>query len=136
MQKRATAVLTGLAALAILGWGSVGIAREPATAPAPEQQNPAEPSAQLPLAAAKPVLLRGKLLDDSSLADKRGGAQISDMKLRGVVADNEAVNIGMTGTNVISEGAFSNASGVPMVIQNSGNNVLIQNATIVNVEVK
>jgi hypothetical protein len=112
------------------------MAEEPTVAPAPEQQNPAEPPAQLPLPAAKPVLFRGKLLDDGSLADSRGGAQISDMKLRGVVADNEAVNIGMTGTNVISEGAFSNSSGVPMVIQNSGNNVLIQNATIVNVEVK
>jgi hypothetical protein len=136
MQKRATAVFTGLAALAILGWGSAAMAEEPTVAPAPEQQNPAEPPAQLPLPAAKPVLFRGKLLDDGSLADSRGGAQISDMKLRGVVADNEAVNIGMTGTNVISEGAFSNSSGVPMVIQNSGNNVLIQNATIVNVEVK
>lgn len=136
MQKRATAVFTGLAALAIFGWGSAAMAEEPAVEPAPEQQNPAEPAAQLPLPAVKFGLLRGKPLDDSSLADKRGGAQISDMKLRGVVADNQAVNIGATGGNVISEGAFANASGVPMVIQNSGNNVLIQNATIVNVEVK
>ena len=136
MPKRATAVFTGLAAFAILGWGSAGNALEPALEATFAEQNFADSPAQPAFPAAKPGLLRGKLLDDSSLEDKRGGAQISDMKLRGVVADNEAVNIGMTGTNVISEGAFSNASGVPMVIQNSGNNVLIQNATIVNVEVK
>lgn len=38
----------------------------------------------------------------------------------------------ITGTNVISSDALSNASGIPTVIQNSGNNVIIQNATIVN----
>ena len=57
------------------------------------------------------------------------------MKLRGVVADNRAVNV-TTGNNAISEGAFANTSGLPMVVQNTGNNVLIQNATIVNVQVK
>ncbi|SEM89245.1 hypothetical protein SAMN02800694_2047 [Luteibacter sp. UNCMF331Sha3.1] len=38
----------------------------------------------------------------------------------------------VTGTNIISSDALSNASGIPTVIQNSGNNVIIQNATIVN----
>ena len=52
-----------------------------------------------------------------------------------MVANNSASNI-TTGTNVISEGAFSNSVGLPTVIQNSGNNVLIQNATIVNVQIK
>ena len=41
-----------------------------------------------------------------------------------------------TGSNVISDGAFAGIGGLPMVIQNSGNNVLIQNATIVNVQLK
>ena len=41
-----------------------------------------------------------------------------------------------TGSNVIADGAFSGASGLPMVIQNSGNNVLIQSATIVNVQLQ
>ena len=35
---------------------------------------------------------------------------------------------------IVDERAFNGAAGVPMVIQNSGNNVLIQNATIVNVQ--
>ena len=71
-----------------------------------------------------------------SLAAYRGGTQVlNDMKLRGIVADNQAINV-TTGSNVISDGALASAAGIPMVIQNSGNNVLIQSATIVNVQVK
>ena len=54
------------------------------------------------------------------------------MNLRGTVANNTARNVD-TGSNVIAGGSFSNASGLPTVIQNTGANVLIQNATIVNV---
>jgi hypothetical protein len=38
--------------------------------------------------------------------------------------------------NWIGGGAFGNAAGLPMVIQNSGNSVLIQNATVVNVQMQ
>jgi hypothetical protein len=75
-------------------------------------------------------------LDSKILARRRGAADVyNDMQLRGVVADNRAVNVA-TGNNLITEGAFSGAAGVPMVVQNSGNNVLIQNATIINLQVK
>lgn len=57
------------------------------------------------------------------------------MGLSGTVGANTAVNV-VTGANHITDGAFSNASGLPMVIQNSGANVLIQNATIVNVQIR
>jgi hypothetical protein len=40
----------------------------------------------------------------------------------------------LSGQNSISGGAFSNAAGISTVIQNSGNNVLIQNGTAVNVQ--
>lgn len=76
-----------------------------------------------------------KALDSNSLARRRGGTGLSDMRLNGVVADNRAINV-TTGSNLVTEGAFTNASGLPMLIQNTGNNVLIQNATIVNVQVK
>lgn len=80
--------------------------------------------------------LGGKPVGQAALAANRGGAQVvNDMKLKGVVTDNQASNL-TTGNNMISDGAFSGAAGLPMVIQNSGNNVLIQNATIVNVQVK
>ena len=72
----------------------------------------------------------------TALGSARGGTDVfNDMKLKGVVADNQAANLS-TGGNVIADGAFSGASGLPMVIQNSGNNVLIQNATIVNVQLQ
>jgi hypothetical protein len=76
-------------------------------------------------------------LGDARLAELRGGTETpwSDMKLNGTVGNNAATNV-VTGANVITDGAFSNASGLPMVIQNSGANVLIQNATIVNVQFK
>lgn len=67
----------------------------------------------------------------------RGGTDTvsNDMRLNGTVAGNAAVNVA-TGANIITNGAFSNASGLPVAIQNSGANVLIQNATIINVELK
>lgn len=75
-------------------------------------------------------------VDAITLGTKRGGNDVAnEMILKGVVADNRAVNVA-TGNNVIADGAFTAASGMPMVIQNSGNNVLIQNATIVNIQVK
>jgi hypothetical protein len=39
----------------------------------------------------------------------------------------------VSGGNFISDSAFSHASGLPVAIQNSGNNVSIQNAYIVNI---
>jgi hypothetical protein len=77
----------------------------------------------------------GVPIASSQLGDYRGGFDIvkNDMQLSGSVANNSAVNV-MSGNNYIADGAFSNASGLPMVIQNSGSNVLIQNATIVNVQ--
>jgi hypothetical protein len=74
---------------------------------------------------------------DEKLEQMRGGSDApwSDMKLAGTVANNSAVNV-VTGSNIVTDSAFSNASGLPMVIQNSGANVLIQNATIINVQIK
>jgi len=78
----------------------------------------------------------GKALDQRALATLSGGMDvINDMKLKGIVSDNQAYNL-TTGNNAIAEGSFAGASGLPTVIQNTGNNVLIQNATIVNVQIK
>jgi hypothetical protein len=78
----------------------------------------------------------GKALDQRALATLSGGMDvINDMKLKGIVSDNQAFNL-TTGNNAITEGSFAGASGLPTVIQNTGNNVLIQNATIVNVQIK
>ena len=68
----------------------------------------------------------------------RGGAvnaQFTDQQLTATVSNNVASHLS-TGSNTISEGSFSGMTGLPMVIQNTGNNVLIQNATVLNVTVK
>ena len=78
-----------------------------------------------------------KAVASGKLDDVRGGAElvVNDMRLHGTVGDNAAINT-LSGSNIVSEGSFSNAAGLPTVIQNSGNNVLIQNATILNVQFK
>jgi hypothetical protein len=40
------------------------------------------------------------------------------------------------GANSISGGAFGGASGFPVAVQNSGNNVIVQNAFIINLDVR
>jgi hypothetical protein len=42
----------------------------------------------------------------------------------------------VTGNNSIADAAFSGASGLATVIQNSGNNVIIQNGTVLNLTLK
>lgn len=77
-----------------------------------------------------------KPVASDALAGKRGGdSVVNDTRLKGVVSDNYANNL-TTGSNVISEGSFAGSSGVATVIQNSGNNVLIQNSTTVNLQLK
>jgi len=55
--------------------------------------------------------------------------------LGGTVGNNTAVNT-VSGNNIIDSGSFANAQGLPMVIQNSGSNVLIQNATVINLRLQ
>lgn len=74
-------------------------------------------------------------VDSTTLDTYRGGStQVrNDMTLTGTTADNTAQHVN-TGNNAISAGAFANMNGMPVVIQNSGANVLIQNAVIVHVQ--
>lgn len=46
--------------------------------------------------------------------------------------DHNVIYSSNTGDNSVSHDAFAGATGFATVIQNSGNNVIIQNATIVN----
>jgi len=76
-------------------------------------------------------------VDAAALDAHRGGTQVvlNDMTLAGTTAGNTASQL-VTGSNAISAGAFSNMSGLPLVIQNSGANVLIQNAVIVHLQME
>jgi hypothetical protein len=77
--------------------------------------------------------LTADVLGDADLANQRGGSEthINQNTATGTVTGNVASQLN-TGSNTISESAFSNSAGIPIVIQNSGNNVLIQNSTILN----
>ncbi|WP_217363352.1 hypothetical protein [Duganella rivi] len=76
-------------------------------------------------------------VSDERLAAMHAGADTvnNDMLLNGAVTENTTSHV-VSGANTISSGAFSNASGLPVAIQNSGSNVLIQNATIINIQMQ
>lgn len=89
-------------------------------APAPARQEPAQGTAE----------------HDAYLEGQRGGTDVhNNANIDGAVANNTATNV-VTGNNTIDSGSFANMSGIPVVIQNSGANVLIQNATIINLQFK
>ncbi len=79
----------------------------------------------------------GAPLKQEQLAASRGGADTASAtaQLGATVANNSATNVS-SGANIIDGGAFANMSGLPMVIQNSGANVLIQNATVINLQLR
>ncbi len=82
------------------------------------------------------VLDIGAPVDVARLAGMRGGeddhgsAVIIDVD--GTVDGNTADRV-ISGNNTINQGAFDNANGINTVIQNTGTNVLIQNAMVVTV---
>jgi hypothetical protein len=72
----------------------------------------------------------------SVLANLSGGSDVSEnITITGNVSDTSTENVS-TGMNWIGGGSFGNAAGLPIVIQNTGNSVLIQNATVVNVQMQ
>jgi hypothetical protein len=80
----------------------------------------------------------GEAMEPARLENVRGGTEtlvINEAGLSGLVSGNSATDVS-SGANTITGAAFANASGIPVVIQNSGANVLIQNSTIVNLQLK
>jgi hypothetical protein len=89
-------------------------------------------------ASATPDETFGPTVASDALDAMRGGTDnktittnVSDVD--GTVDGNTAINA-ITGGNLMDGGAFGNAAGLSSVIQNSGNNVLIQNSTVVSVQ--
>lgn len=82
-------------------------------------------------------------LSDSDLGDQRArgigdtlnigevNVQFSNVG-QNASLDHNSVNSSTTGNNTVSNNAFAGSTGFATVIQNSGNNVIIQNSTIVN----
>ena len=80
----------------------------------------------------------GRVADEQALDVQRGGqddAYFNDMRSKAQVYQTSTSNVS-TGDNTINGGAFTNANGLPIVVQNSGNNVVIQNSTILNLQLK
>lgn len=76
----------------------------------------------------------GQAIDADALDQFRGGDDVDNtVILDGSVTDNTANRI-VSGSNLIQDGAFANASGINTAIQNSGSNVLIQNGMVVTVQ--
>lgn len=73
-------------------------------------------------------------MSSEDLDENRGAYSPSSASYLLANSTNNSVNNSVTGGNVISEGAFNSSSGLVNVIQNSGNNVLIQSSTVVNVQ--
>ncbi len=77
------------------------------------------------------------ILDDLDQVRGLGGivdVTNSAINLEAVLTDNYASN-NTTGYNLIDQGTFNDASGVFSIIQNTGNNVIIQDSTIITVTI-
>jgi hypothetical protein len=79
----------------------------------------------------------GSAVPADTLDALRGGEDqyLNDMKLYAQLYDNKALS-NVTGNNIVTQDAFAGAQGYATVIQNSGNNVIIQNATILNLRMQ
>lgn len=78
-------------------------------------------------------------IGNESLDEIRGTAlnpEVLGIAIFDAISENNTSNGTISGGNIINAGAFSQSSGMSTVIQNSGNNVLIQSATILNVNMK
>ncbi len=72
-----------------------------------------------------------------SLENYRGreGLEINLQENKAKIEDSFAA-FNQTGHNVIGGGSFEGAAGFPVTVQNTGNNVIIQNAFIINLDLK
>jgi len=130
------AALTCLSLAANAAWASSETASS-----APAKVDPAASLATVatggPVVASALEPRLGKSVSGEKLEAERGkaGTGSSEANLGGVVTGNSASNL-TTGSNRIDTGSFANMSGLPVVIQNTGANVMIQNATVINVMFK
>ena len=120
-------VSLSMATVIVLFCGTSGVA-------AADKPTAAPPAKAAQVRSSNDVAGLGRSADAGTLESLSGGSDVSNrITLNGNVSDNRTDHT-VTGTNSIGSGAFSGSVGLPMVIQNSGNSVLIQNATIVNVQ--
>jgi hypothetical protein len=90
------------------------------------------------------ILEFGEPLSSNTLDSLSGGEDlqidnidmlINNMNLRSQMEENLLIST-TTGANLISNDAFSHANGISTVIQNSGNQVIINSALILNLRIQ
>ncbi|EDP58107.1 hypothetical protein [Vibrio sp. AND4] len=90
---------------------------------------------------AEVITLSDESVSLETMNEARGGQSVeldliyAESDVDGISSGNVATNT-VSGNNILSPGAFADSSGISSVIQNSGNNVLIQNSTVVNLTLK
>lgn len=90
---------------------------------------------------AEDIALSDETVSLEAMNEARGGKNVeldlfyAESDVDGISSDNVATNT-VSGNNILSPGAFADSSGISSVIQNTGNNVLIQNSTVVNLTLK
>lgn len=81
-------------------------------------------------------LVDSSVLSLAELETLRGGDAVPSALVNQVSQNadlnNNSVDSSITGDNRVGDTAFSGVHGIPTLIQNTGNNVIIQNSTIVN----
>jgi hypothetical protein len=78
----------------------------------------------------------GSPIAQETLDTQRGGRlELNVQETQATLEGNKAINT-VNGSNIIKDSAFSNAAGLPIAVQNTGNNVIIQNAVILNLDVR
>lgn len=93
---------------------------------------------------AEELTLPDEAVSIEAMSEARGGQHVEVIKLESIYANSDidgfssgnVANNTVSGNNILSPGAFADSSGLSNVIQNTGNNVLIQNSTVVNLTLK
>ena len=112
------------------------LAANPPAAPAAGAVVHSDGCTQAQSAARRCVDGLGPVVSTGTLGRSSGGTSVSNIQnLDGVVTGNSATQVD-TGSNSVSSSAFSGSTGVSTIVQNTGNNVLIQSGVIVNVQFK
>lgn len=130
------AAWTALLGIQDVAWGVESIGNSWGPAPAAIGIVRTAPDAHaVPAAPSGSVSWLGPVVGSEALDRLRGGESLVQTRVDnvGLVEGNSADGV-VSGANIIGDGAFSNASGISTVIQNSGSNVLIQNGNAVNVQ--
>lgn len=100
------------------------------------------PQAETALEEGDALIMMGDALSEEDLSGERGEGTVLIDDISVNHADLDATSVGnsvvnaVTGDNYIGSTAFNGANGMIGVIQNTGNNVVIQKSTIVNISLE